>query len=69
MKPIITYFPSVTHDQNITVLIFDVKTQLLYLLENKSLMRKRNFCKDCYIWTGKPIGEVTHIGSAHTGWS
>ena len=57
-------------DKSVAVVpTFDVKTMLLNILNDKSKMKMENIASNYNLFTGKAIGEVTHIDEIHTGWA
>ena len=67
LKPKIVKVP--TLDGYASVPVFDVKSQLLSLLHDPSIMKEENFAKGYDIFTGMPTEESTQYGEVHTGWA
>ena len=50
-----------------SVVVFDLRAQVLSILHNNQLMQPKNFAPDYDIFTGKPTSPVTQYGEVHTG--
>ena len=50
-----------------SVAVFNLRAQVLSILQNNELMQPHNFAPGYDIYTGKPTSPVTHYGEVHTG--
>ena len=66
LKPKIVRVP--TLNRYASVPVFDVKSQLLSLLHDPSIMKTENFAEEYDIFTGKTTQEASQYGEVHTGW-
>ena len=66
LKPKVVRFP--TLNGYVSVPVFDVKSQLLSLLHDPSIMKAENFAEGYDIFTGKTTQEASQYGEVHTGW-
>ena len=66
LKPKIVKVPTLNGYASVPV--FDVKSQLLSLLHDPTIMREENFAEGYDIFTGMPTKESTQYGEVHTGW-